>query len=242
MDMVRCHCWFSGDSNARGGIPVVTYVLMLALAVSGQQLADYTKELVTVHTYSCGVGGHLQEWKEGKYRDYEWKELIWFDSPSSGYYWVSAEHPPRCVQGRHLPVGTFNQEEITPNDLGSYKDGTVIYSGDNQPVNVGYRIDFSGWDGDDASLLADWIEQQHQEWLHTNPKHQSVWLIDGTRAYLTCPDDNLNDCTLSVSKQTVSTSSGECQYCLQPDPWNQPKPKKPKPSGHAVSTHTKAGK
>jgi hypothetical protein len=192
MDMVRCHCWFGGYSNALGGIPVVTYVLMLALAVSGQQ-------------------------------------------------------------------------------KGGYEGGAVIYSGDNQPVNVGYRIDFSGWDGDDASLLAAWIEQQHQEWLATNrgwapsgwhdapvvdeegwtvtklherpihsdafnstrymcdesgctgqqgkrpkPTNQPVRLIDGRRAYLSCPDDKRQDCTLSVSK--------------------------PKPSGHAVSTHTKAGK
>jgi hypothetical protein len=90
MDMVRCHCWFSGDSNSLGGIPVVTYVLMLALAVSGQQ-----------------------------------------------------EKRPK-------------------------------------------------------------------------PTHQPVRLIDGRRAYLSCPDDTRQDCTLSVSK--------------------------PKPSGHAVSTHTKAGK
>jgi hypothetical protein len=41
-------------------------------------------------------------------------------------------------------------------------------------------------------------------------------VIDGRRAYLSCPDDTRQDCTLSVSK--------------------------PKPSGHAVSTHTKAGK
>jgi hypothetical protein len=178
-------------------------LLMLALAVSasGQQekASTITTESLGLKktVYRCESGWKLQTW--GRWLQTQdgpvWHGDQYFDEPAAFaevFFQTDPpdHHPPRCVKDESRQQEKTHIECLVHPNWQSGCD----------PVHV-------------SDVTGECLDCSQKR---SKPTHQPVRLIDGRRAYLSCPDDTRQDCTLSVSK--------------------------PKPSGHAVSTHTKAGK